>query len=468
MQRCEPYDRPRSGDVFLRLTRAFKKYSLAEIIALSPSRIRAYLPQMVATLIVMPICAARLRRIYAKNIGRFIHLRDLQPITNKQWMVARKTADEIGALRDHREEIIKSRGLDPEIALPGGQWDRDGAAVVFPLFDIVRKGDYQTINNLRLFSYMFSGFYLAHLASAQGVRGLAPPEINDDLSLNLDRRAKDPPPFTVLEYCEMTRRIPPSLRVRLPKMLGEIGWDVDGSPVNTDTRNSQTRLNIFYETGITNWLQERLARNGRLTVMEIGAGIGDICFSLSRVLAPCRFIICDLPESLLFSATYLRLVAPQAEHIVMDTGSGGIFDSAPEGVEFIYVPNYCFGELSNVKVDFAYNFGSFEEMSAQQVRQYGLGIASMIGSDGIALDVNEIYGCNSKIILADCFPFRHSPLIKTVIAKNSVDLWGNQVVQNMIPQGSLPLKDYGFDWYWRLRQRAIMAGLLQSIMYANY
>src|SRR5207253_289462 len=187
------------------------------------------------------------------------------------------------------------------------------------------------------------------------------------------------------------------------------------------TRNSQTRLNIFYETGIVNWLQERLTRNNHLTIMEIGAGIGEICYSLSKVLKPCRFIICDLPESMLFSATYLRLVAPQAKHIVMDTSSGTIFERAPEGVEFIYVPNYLFGELSDVKVDFAYNFGSFEEMSAQQVRQYGLGIASMIASDGIALDCNEIYGCNSKIVLADCFSFRHSPLIKTVITKNSVD-----------------------------------------------
>jgi len=417
--------------------------------------------------IVQPMRFFLLRLLYKNEVGRFIHLRDLPSISDEQWTAARSIGAKIGTLRDRRNEIISAKGLDPATALPGGHWSVDGSLPIFRLFEIVRKADYQTINNLRLFSYTFSGFYLAHLARAQGVTGLGPPELTEEFHAQLDRRATEPPPSTVLDFCKMIRRIPPSLRARPPKMLGEIGWDVDGSPVNTDTRSTQARLNTFYETGIIAWLQDRLARRGYLTIMEIGAGVGDVCYALSRVFAPCRFIICDLPESLIFSATYLRLTVPQAKHFVLGVDGDQAFERPPDGIEFIYVPNFAFGDLSNVKVDFAYNFGSFEEMTAAQVRQYGTGLSVMLAPDGLLLDLNELYGCNSKQVLAGCFPFRRNPLMKTFIAKNSVDLWGTQPIQALIPAEQLPLKNYGFEWFWRLRQRAIAAGLLKLVVFAE-
>jgi hypothetical protein len=421
---------------------------------------------LVEKYIVRPVRNALLRRLHGKTFGSFIHLRDLPAISKEQWATAREIGAKIATLRDRRNEIISAKRLDPAIALPGGYWNIDGSLPIFRLFELVRKGDYQTINNLRLFSYTFSGFYLAHLAAAQGVTGLNPPEIDDELYARLDRRAVEPPPYTVLEFCKSIRRIPSFLRVRPPKLLGEIGWDVDGSPVNSDTRSTQGRLNVFYEAGVIDWLLSRLKQRHHLTIMEIGAGIGDVCYKLSRVFKPSRVIICDLPESLLFSATYLQLTVPEARHFVMGVDDVS-FERPPDGIEFVYVPNYLFGDLSNMRIDFAYNFGSFEEMSAQQVHQYGTGLSAMIAPDGLLLDLNELYGCNSKQILAGCFQHRRGVPIKTLVAKTSVDLWGVQPIEQMIPAEKMPLNEYGFDWLWRVRQRAIDMGFLKPVSFVE-
>jgi hypothetical protein len=431
-----------------------------------PERISKYKTACIADAVI-GVRIWILKRRHATQVGHFVHLRDLKPISDEQWHSAREAGAKISSLRNGRGAAIRAKDLDPAIAMPGGYWTIGGAMPVFPLFDLVEKGDYSTINNLRLFSYSFSGFYLAHLAVAQGANGLSPPEIDESLFARLDQRAQKPPSFTVLEYCEMIRHVPAELRVSLPKMLGEIGWDVSGTVVNTDTRNSQTRMNVFYETGVINWLQRRLLQNGFLTVMDIGSGVGDVCYSLSKAFSSCRFILCDLPESLIFSATYLRLVMPNAKHVVMGVDSNNPFDEEPEGLEFVYVPNYLFCDLAKVRIDFVYNFGSFEEMSAQQVKHYGDGIRVMIGSDGIALDTNEVYGCNSKQILAKCLPYRLSPIIKTVIGKNSVDVWSNQPIDSAFNEEDYPLKDYGNNLYWRFRQRMIMAGYLVPILFAD-
>ena len=148
-------------------------------------------------------------------------------------------------------------------------------------------------------------------------------------------------------------------------MLGEIGWEVDGYPVNSDTRAAQGRLNVFYETGIINLLQKRQRLRDYVNVIEIGAGFGDTCLALAKILPSCRIFVCDLPESLLFSATHLQLVMPAAKHFVLGVDGDPQFERPPNGVEFIYVPNYLFGDLADVKIDFAYNVGSFEEMSPE-------------------------------------------------------------------------------------------------------
>lgn len=132
------------------------------------------------------------------------------------------------------------------------------------------------------------------------------------------------------------------------------------------------------------------------------------------------------------------------------------------------MPNYLFDRLSAVRVDFVYNFGSFEEMSALQVKHYATGISAMIGADGLLLDANEVYNCNCKQVLVKCFAYRESQLIKTLFVKdNTVDLWGNKPIEELIPTESLPLKDFGFRWFWRLRQWLISARILRTLVVAD-
>src|SRR5262249_30834400 len=94
------------------------------------------------------------------------------------------------------------------------------------------------------------------------------------------------------------------------------------------------------------------------TVLEIGAGYG---FLASKFLQKfnSKYIICDIPESLLFSGLYLAL---QGRDVSLSMDS-----------EVTLVPNYWFDGIGNV--DLVINTLSMSEMSEYQVRVYAEGIS---------------------------------------------------------------------------------------------
>lgn len=87
---------------------------------------------------------------------RFCFLRDQEPLTDTEFRLATKQCERIRSL-------IESRGDD----LPQGIWSGTDPEL-YSSTRAVLDGEYDTINNLRLFAQNFTGYQLSSLSNAAG------------------------------------------------------------------------------------------------------------------------------------------------------------------------------------------------------------------------------------------------------------------------------------------------------------
>ncbi len=90
--------------------------------------------------------------------------------------------------------------------------------------------------------------------------------------------------------------------MQVPNILGECGWWIDSALVNADVVDYQERINLIDNGGLIDRLSDKRPR-----ILEIGGGYGALCSALTSIFSPSQYVICDLPESLLFSGLYLSL-----------------------------------------------------------------------------------------------------------------------------------------------------------------
>ena len=81
----------------------------------------------------------------------------------------------------------------------------------------------------------------------------------------------------------------------------------DGRFVSADIARFQRTVSTLSRRGV---LGELSRSESSPLVIEIGGGYGGLAVHLSRILKRCRYILVDLPETLVFSASYLVLQAP--------------------------------------------------------------------------------------------------------------------------------------------------------------
>lgn len=164
-------------------------------------------------------------------------------------------------------------------------------------------------------------------------------------------------------------------------VLGGFGYDVGAGPANVDTLK-------FYEVLIG------LDRAGLLeslkagdTVIEIGAGWGGFAYQLRTRFPGIRYVIIDLPHTMLFSSVYLNNVFPEARLIMHGEAE---FDSrlASGDFDFAFVPHYAADSHTYPAANFGVNIASFQEMTAAQVAGY----AALLSRNQCA----AIYSLNRK------------------------------------------------------------------------
>lgn len=152
---------------------------------------------------------------------------------------------------------------------------------------------------------------------------------------------------------------------------GGIGFPCsNGKIVSHDILRFQRVVNTLYRHGIISSIVN--ANMKRKVVLEIGAGYGGLAHHLSNILGNVTYIIVDLPETLLFSASYLSLLNPDKR--ISINGCTDFAESVRSDVttssDFVLIPNYKVDELRHLWFDLVINVASLQEMRSDQVNMY--------------------------------------------------------------------------------------------------
>lgn len=321
-----------------------------------------------------------LRRVY----GRYL-LKDNRPVSDLDYQNVFTLREKIVQTVENRESIVRADGLDPDFCLPDANWIDSPDNDFFEAYRYVAKGSAEAISHLRFYVQAYSGFQLFSMTPAHGLKSVneIPPNYDDWIS-----KLHPKPDYWVDRWIYLVEKIPFDLIYSPPKMLGEIGWNVGGIVVNHDTYIYQEKINILFENGIMDWLQDLPSKRQRPRILEVGGGYGALASILQKLVRNSQYFICDLPESLLFSGCYLQLT--QAGRSVFVCQNEEDLKKSAD-YDFVLLPNYLFQKIvdSDLNFDFAINTWSLSEMSDHQVRTYGQGISKLIGNEGIFFEQNE-------------------------------------------------------------------------------
>ncbi|MBK65676.1 MAG: hypothetical protein CL769_01785 [Chloroflexi bacterium] len=145
-----------------------------------------------------------------------------------------------------------------------------------------------------------------------------------------------------------------------PKNLGGFGYEFDGKLFNKDTLKYYECAIALEKSGILDYLKNL----NDPVVCEIGAGWGGFTYYLSKLVDNLKFIIVDLPETLMFSYIYLSDLFPGKNVRLFNYETSSLNDC-----DFLLIPNT---EFNNYKESFdaTINICSFQEMSSGQVKSY--------------------------------------------------------------------------------------------------
>lgn len=176
----------------------------------------------------------------------------------------------------------------------------------------------------------------------------------------------------------LTHGIPRNLVLDEPS--GGMGFRLDdGRFVSHDTLRFQRTVNTLYRQGILDALKKQTkpsalmgVMGARLSLLEIGAGYGGLAHHLSNILGDSTYVIVDLPEVLLFSASYLSLLNETKKIYVYSPAdfSSFIDSSEARSYDFILLPNYRVDALRGWRFNLVLNMSSFMEMREEQVVAY--------------------------------------------------------------------------------------------------
>ncbi|MEM7262217.1 MAG: putative sugar O-methyltransferase, partial [Planctomycetota bacterium] len=155
--------------------------------------------------------------------------------------------------------------------------------------------------------------------------------------------------------------------------LGGYGHTVGDSLLNIDTLKFYESLIALDRAGV---LPPLRAEGASPLVMEIGAGWGGFGYQFKTVAPGTTYVIVDLPQTILFSATYLRTLFPEAKcRFWSENGIGpdvarGDDGEGFTGADFVFIPHFAFAEVDFPQLDLAINMVSFQEMTTEQVEGY--------------------------------------------------------------------------------------------------
>jgi len=181
------------------------------------------------------------------------------------------------------------------------------------------------------------------------------------------RSQRDKHRRALAEKLEALRELGEDLAVPESPALGGFGFEIDGGLWNVDTLKFLECSLALRRGGVLPALVER---PGRLAVWEVGGGWGGYAHHFKTLFPDTTYLITDLPEVLLFSATYLMTVFPDARVRFHAPGDGAAAFADLDEVDFVFASNTALAETRPARLDLALNMVSFQEMTTAQVRGY--------------------------------------------------------------------------------------------------
>ena len=360
--------------------------------------------------------AAEIRR----HVSGFLAPWDNERLSGAEFDRSRSICEELRRVIADRMRYVEENRLDVDLCLPGGIWkgDWERSALYRGTAALLRQ-EYDVINNLRLFSQVFTGYSLAEMKRAEGLQppDRVPPDLDERMK-QASRRMDE----WIIRYWMLSRYVPDAPRISQPRRFGEAGWIVDGHIVNHDTYLYMERIALLRVSGLLGRLEAHAADRSPL-ILEIGGGFGGLAFHLKNLVPRLRYIIIDLPESLVFSAIYLSTCFPDQHNVIATSPELIAKDLALPG--FTFVPNHFSHRLeeAGIRVDLAINTLSMSEMPAVQVRAYCALIRDSLAPGGAFFEQNQdnrhLGLFNAEDIVAEFFKARQQPTLPVDLAYGS-------------------------------------------------
>jgi putative sugar O-methyltransferase len=155
----------------------------------------------------------------------------------------------------------------------------------------------------------------------------------------------------------------------------ELPPDIEESPVSyraNSVVHEGRRLSVdFLRTVSVSWDIRRLIQtdNTPLRVVELGGGLGHLARTLRLMKVAQKHVIIDLPESLIFSYSFLTLSFPAARALfVIDSEQAK--DASIDEYDFVFVPSCFAGSVDFTGVDLFVNTASMGEMRNETIRHW--------------------------------------------------------------------------------------------------
>lgn len=157
-------------------------------------------------------------------------------------------------------------------------------------------------------------------------------------------------------------------------ILGGFGHPIDGKLVNVDALKFYECLIALDRAGYLEAVKKDPAH--KEVWLEIGAGWGGFGHAVKTRFPGVTYVMVDLPQTMIFSATYLMSAFPDAKIALYPEVPADEIAANLRDYDFVFLPHYVFPEIE-LDLDLAINMVSFQEMTTEQVAGYVRNLARM-------------------------------------------------------------------------------------------
>jgi putative sugar O-methyltransferase len=169
-------------------------------------------------------------------------------------------------------------------------------------------------------------------------------------------------------YRSLKQRDELDLLSRIPASVSTasgLAFDFDNDRISWDQLISIDTLYSMIEA-------DRSILTDAVVVVDLGAGWGRMGYVLKKANPKCVYVVCDLPEALLVSSSYLPRILPEETfHSFTASQAVSRFDADTfRNGEIFFLGAEDLERIADKSVDFFINIGGFQEMTPVQVDQY--------------------------------------------------------------------------------------------------